>query len=79
MGDIQEVLEAEVFRDAVLLPGPAAHRQREFETAVESTAVSKRVREINKHSNNRQILGQLSRPREILRVKTRGMAASLKI
>ena len=51
--DIKEVLVIQVFGDAVLLPGPAAHRQREFETAVESTAVSKRVREINKDSNNR--------------------------
>lgn len=79
MRDVQKVLVIEVFRNAILLPRAATHRQGKFETAIEAPAVSERVREINKHPHNRQIFRQFSRACEIRRVKTHGMTTALKV
>src|SRR5919202_1290159 len=79
MRDVEEVPVIQVFGNAVLLPGAAAHAQREIEAAVEAAAIAEGVGEVHEHADHVEILGQLAGAGEIARMDAAGMAAALMI
>src|SRR5579883_686056 len=77
VSDVEEVLVAEILRDAVLLPRAAAHAEGEAEPAVEAAAIPEGVGEVDEHARHLELLRELARMSEVLGMDAAGMALAL--
>ena len=67
--DVEEVPVVEIVGNAVASPGPASHREREWQSVVEAAAGGEAVRLIDDDAGHRQLEAQLQRTFRLPRMK----------